>query len=530
MLDLLIKNGLVIDGTGKPGFTGDVAIQKNQIVEIGNLAGAQAQRVVDATDKVVCPGFVDMHSHTDYTLPVCPTVDNLVSQGITTAAIGNCGTSLAPLFSHNRAEIIPTLGVLDGPLPWENWGDFASYLAWLQGNGIGVNVIPLLGHNTLLKGVVGFRQEPASRNQMQTMHFEIECAMDAGAYGISTGLIYAPGSYASTEELIEFTRPVGKRQGFYFSHIRNEGWLLLEAVDEAIRIGQETGASVEISHFKAAYRENWNKATQALERISQARKSGIRVQADMYPYTSGATYLKTTIPDWAHDGGPKALLARLRSKEDRARIIETSKTQGFFRNVDWGTVVFAKAPKMPECEGHVVTELAESAHKTPWDWVMDALLETELDVESFFPMMSEENIKIQLGYPWMMIGTDAEGRPFSGPLTRGLNHPRGFGTFPRILGRYVRDQQVLSLEEAIHRMTGLPAEFLQLQDRGILGPGYKADLVIFDADTINDHSDFVNPYQNNTGIFYVLINGEFVVDQGGLSGKRAGQVIYFSGI
>lgn len=528
MLDVLIKNGTVIDGTGKPGFTSDVAIQNDWIVEIGTLPGAEARRVIDATGKVVCPGFVDMHSHTDYTLPVCPTVDNLVAQGITSAVTGNCGTSLAPLFAHNRAEIIPTLGILDGPLPWENWGDFGSYLAWLRGNGMGVNVIPLVGHNTLLKGVAGFGSEPVSIDQMKTMQTEIERAMEAGAHGVSTGLIYPPGSFTSTEELIEFTRPVGKCQGFYFSHIRNEAWLLLEAVEEAIQIGRETGANVEVSHFKAAFRENWDKASQALEKIDQARRAGARIHADMYPYTSGATYLKATIPDWAHDGGQKALLARLRSKEDRARIIETSKTEGFFRNIDWGTVIFAKAPRMPECEGHIITELAEAAHKAPWDWVMDALLETELDVESFFPFMSEENIRIQLGCSWMMLGTDAEGRPFSGPLTRGKNHPRGFGTFPRILGRYVREQHVLSLEDAIHKMTGMPAGFLRLQDRGLLRQGYKADLVIFDAATIMDHSDFVDPYQNNTGIYFVLVNGELAVDQGVLTGTRAGQIISFS--
>ncbi|MCX6053457.1 MAG: D-aminoacylase [Chloroflexi bacterium] len=528
MLDLIIKNGMVLDGSGKRGVLSDVAIQKDRIVEVGLLPGAEALRVVDARGQIVCPGFVDMHSHTDYTLPICPSADNLVSQGITTAVIGNCGTSLAPLFPENRAEIIPTLGVLDGPLPWDQWGDFSSYLSWQQQNGMGVNVVPLLGHNTLRKGIAGFGAAATNRAQMKRIQLEIERAMDGGAFGMSTGLIYPPGLFATTEELIDWTRPIGKRGGFYFSHIRNEAWLLLSAVDEAIRIGQETGARVEISHFKAAFRDNWDLAAQALERIDRAREEGVRVQADMYPYTSAATYLRTAIPDWAHDGGAKVLLARLRSKEERERIVETSKTEGFFRNLDWGTVIFAKAPRMPQCEGHLITELAEAAGKTPWNWVMDALIETELEVECFYPMISEDNLRLQLGIPWMMFGTDAEGRPFSGPLTRGLNHPRGFGTFPRILGRYVREEHVLTLEDAIHRMTGLPAEFLHLQDRGVIKAGVRADLVVFDAKGILDHSEYVSPYQKNSGIQSVLVNGQFAVDQGELTGVCAGEVIPFS--
>jgi N-acyl-D-amino-acid deacylase len=525
MLDILIINGTVIDGTGKPRFRSNVAIQNDRIVEIGVLGGAEAQRVIDATGQVVCPGFVDMHSHTDYTLPISPTADNLVFQGITTAVVGNCGTSLAPLFPHNREVVIPSLGVLDGPLPWDEWGDFASYLSFQKKSGLGINIIPLVGQGTLRKGVVGFGSGQVSNDQIREMQSEIERAMDAGAYGVSTGLIYAPGSYANTAELIKLIEPVGKRHGFYFSHIRNEAWQLLEAVEEAIQIGKETGASVEVSHFKAAFEENWAKAAQALEMIERARNSGVRIQADMYPYTAGATYLSATIPEWAHDGGSEALLARLRSKADRALIIETSKTQGFFRNIDWSSVIFAKASKIPECEGRYVTELAESAHKKAWEWVMDALIETELDAEAVFFMVSEENLKLQLSYPWMMIGTDAEGRPFSGPLTRGLNHPRGFGTFPRVLGRYVRDQHVLALEDAVHRMTGLPAEFLNFQDRGVLRKEWLADLVIFDPETINDCADYSNPYQENMGISTVLVNGKFVLDNRVLTKICPGQII-----
>jgi N-acyl-D-amino-acid deacylase len=528
MLDILIRNGTVIDGSGKPSVRSDVAIQNDRIVDVGVLEGSEARRVIDATDQVVCPGFVDMHSHTDYTLLISPTADNLVFQGITTAVVGNCGTSLAPLFSPNREEVIPSLRVLDGPLPWEEWGDFASYLSFQQKTGVGINVIHLIGQGTLRKGIVGFGSELATDGQIQQMQTEIDRAMDAGAFGVSTGLIYAPGSYADTAELIKFTSPVGKRDGFYFSHIRDEAWNLLEAVEEAIEIGRKTGARVEVSHFKAAFRDNWGKAAQALEMIDQARNNGVMIQADMYPYTAGATYLSAAIPAWAHDGGSEVLLARLRSKQDRAEIIETSQTQGFFRNIDWESVIFAKASKMPECEGRYITELAESAHKSAWDWVLDALIETELDVEAVFFMVSEENLKLQLSYPWMMIGTDAEGRPFSGPLTRGLNHPRGFGTFPRILGRYVRDQHVLSLEEAVHRMTGLPAEFLKLNDRGLLNRGYKADLVIFDPETIQDRADYSNPYQENAGISTVLVNGKFVLDNRVLTKICPGQIISFS--
>jgi N-acyl-D-amino-acid deacylase len=498
-----------------------VAIRGDRIVEVGQLAGAPAVRTIDAVGRAVTPGVVDMHSHADFTLPILPTADSLVHQGITTAVIGQCGATPAPLLPETRAQSVAMLEGADYPLPWEEWTTLGSYLDYLSGIGLSANVVSLVGQGTVRAAVMGFTADPPDQAQMRRMQAEVDLAMDQGAIGVSSGLIYPPGSYASTEELIAVTRPAGRRGGFYFSHIRGEGETLLDAVAEALRIGLETGAAVQISHFKASGRENWPKSVAALALIAEAQAAGLDATADMYPYLAGSTGLSATLPQWAHQGGKEALLERLADRATRVRMAaEIESLSG-----EWETVFISGFPANRAYEGHHVAELAAEAGKSPSAWIMDALLEAELDAEMVTFGMSEENRRQELQAPWMMIGTDGVALATEGPMARGKPHPRNFGTFPRVLAHYVRAEGVLSLEEAVHRMCGLPAHKLRWSDRGLIRPGYQADLVILDPDTVADRATYENPHQYPSGIHHVLVNGRLVIDEGRHTLVRPGRVL-----
>jgi N-acyl-D-amino-acid deacylase len=527
VFDILIQNGQVIDGSGAPGYRADVAVQGNRIAGIGELDSDRAEKVIDAAGCVVTPGLVDMHSHTDFALPLCPTADSLAHQGITTAVIGQCGASPAPLFAETRDEVVTSMESEELPLPWDEWSGFGSYLDYLKRIGISINVVPLVGQGMVRAGVVGFSAEPADETQMARMQDEVVRAMEEGAIGVSTGLIYPPGSFASTEELIAFTRPAGERDGYYFTHIRGEEKTLLEAVAEAIRIGRETGAAVQISHFKASGRENWAKSAPALALIREARAEGLDVTADMYPYLASSTNLSALLPEWAHQGGKPALLARLADAdgEARQRMAAEIRSAHPFRLIDWSAVLIASSPRNRALQGRRVDELAAEAGKSPEEWVFDALVETEEQIDMIGFGMSEENRKTELRHPAMMIGTDGYGLPIDGPLAKGHPHPRSYGTFPRILGCYVREQGVITLEEAIWKMSGLPALKLRWTDRGLVREGYQADLVILNPDTVIDRATFQAPHQYPAGIHHVIVNGRLVIHDGVHTRALPGRVL-----
>ena len=525
MLDVLVQNGTVVDGSGAPGYRADVAIDGDRIAEVGVLEGARAETVIDASGCVVTPGFVDMHSHTDFTLPINPTADSLVHQGITTAVMGQCGASPAPLLEDTRQQVIATLEREDAPMPWDKWSTFGSYLEHLTQIGTSINVAPLVGQGMVRMAVMGFVADPPSEEQMTRMQNEVIQALEGGAIGVSTGLIYAPGCYASTEELIAFTQPAGERNGFYFSHIRGESETLLVAIAEAIRIGRETGAAVQISHFKAARRANWSKAAQALELIDQARAEGLDVTADMYPYPASSTGLSSLLPNWAHEGGREATLKRLADAETRFKMVSDRQPGGTLRTTEWDRILISGCPKNRDYEGHTVADLAAEANKPPHDWVFDALLETEMGISMIAFTMSEENRELAMHHPAMMIGTDGSGLATEGPLSTGLPHPRSYGTFPRVLAHYVREQGVISLEEAIRKMSGLPAQKLRWTDRGLVRKGYRADLVVLDPDTVADLATYEAPHQYPTGIPHVIVNGKLVVHNSAHTRARPGSVL-----
>ena len=497
---------------------------------MGDLASAEAKEVYDAEGLVVAPGFIDAHSHADFNISACPTMDSALCQGVTTLIPGQCGISMAPLLDETRDEVIKSLEPRKMPIAWEKWSDFDSYLTHLDGLGLGVNVIPLVGHGVIRAGVMGFDAREPTEAELAEMTRQVGLAMDAGALGMSTGLIYPPGSYSKTAELIAMTKPVGERGGFYFSHIRNEGPRLLESLEEALTIGRETGAKVHISHLKASWPDNWPKMKTVLEMIDQANAEGIKAAADMYPYTAGSTGLKSTLPDWAQEGGTAATLARLTDGPTRERMAADMACGGFCENGSWDRVMVSRAGGRPEYNGKFVAELAAEAGKSPEEWIFDALIDSRLDVGMIVFMIDEENVRLGLSHPKVVIGSDSSPLPFSGPLTEGCPHPRGFGTFVRVLGKYCRDEKLFNLEEGVNKMTGRTAALFGLTDRGLIKEGLVADLAVFNPETIADQAKYGDPFHAPIGVEYVVVAGVPAVAKGQYTGAKAGRVLRRSGL
>jgi N-acyl-D-amino-acid deacylase len=530
MFDFLITNGEIVDGTNSPKYRGDIAIDGDRILEIGKFEATSAETVIDAQGCVVCPGFIDMHSHADMLLPIAPRAESLLHQGITTAVFGQCGQSPVPINDLNRKIILEGINSLlpcDMPNIWDEFSSFGSFLDYLERIKTPLNVIPLVGQGTIRSAIMGCRDNRPTEEEIEQIKRLIDDALDSGAFGVSTGLIYAPGSFSSTEELIETLTPMGKRGGIYFSHVRGEAGTLIQAVQEAIEIGRKTGASVEISHFKAVSPENWDKAPRALEIIEHARAEGLDVTADMYPYIAGSTGLVSMLPSQLLDGGKSTFLKKICEPLTRAKIIAKLKTGGgeITETIEWNKIMISSARNAPQYIGHMVSELAAQEGKDPYEWVLDTLLKTDGDAGMFDFIFSEDNVCMQMQHPAMMFGTDGFGLSNEGPLSNGMPHPRSFGAFPRIMGHYVRDKKVISLEEACWKSSGFPAQKMGLTDRGVIRKGCKADLVILEPDTIIDRATFLQPHQYPAGIRYVMVNGKIVICRGIQTDSRPGVVI-----
>jgi len=529
MLDVLIQNAQVVDGTNTPGYRGDVAIEGDHVASVGSLQGAAAKTVIDATGRVVVPGFIDVHSHADLSLLVAPEAESLVHQGITTVVTGQCGVSPAPLTRECRRPTLATLSMFISPqvsMPWDEVSSFDRFLGYLERIKPSVNVVPLVGQGMIRAAVMGYRANQPGGAHMREMQRLVHQAMDLGAFGLSTGLIYPPGSFSSTEELIQVTRAAGERNGLYFSHVRNEAETLIESVAEAIEIGRQAGVPVQICHFKAGGQKNWDKAARALELIDQARAQGLDVSADMYPYLAGWTSLAVLLPRWALEGGVPAVLRRLVLPWERRKIVRAMQAGqgGVVEHIEWDKVLISGARKK-EYVGHYVSELAAKEGIDPYTWTCNALLKTLGNVQMIITMMAEDNVRMQLQHPAIMIGTDGLGMAQEGPLAWVMRHPRCFGTYPRLFGQYVREEGVLSLEEASWKASGFPAQKLRLAERGLIKQGYKADLVVFDPVTIKDRATYPDPLQYPAGIEYVFVNGEMVIDHGQQTRARPGKVI-----
>ena len=515
-MDVIIRQVDVLDGSGSPAFCADIGLQGDHIVDIGDLSATAAGMVIDGMGLTAAPGFIDMHSHSDFTLPINPRAESKVRQGVTTEVIGMCGASPAPIDPVSGESVMAE----HPDLPWE-WNTFGQYLDYLRCQGISVNVVPMVGHGMIRGTGMGLAERAPTADDMAAMKRLAAQAMDEGAWGISTGLIYPPSVYATTDEIVELSRVVAERGGFYFSHIRGEGPTLLQAVAEAIEIGERAELPVQIAHFKAARPENWSLLPQALALLDDARVRGLDVAADRYPYIASSTGLSAQLPHWAHDGGRNILLERLQLPDSRQRILDDLAVS----SPHWDKIVITHAPNCPGFEGLSVAEIARERGADPAETCLNILLEGEARVSVVHFGMNEENLRAVLRHPAVMIGSDGSARIPEGPLGEGKVHPRSYGTFPRVLGKYAREEGVLSLPEAVRKMSGLPAERLRLSDRGRLARGMKADLVLFNPDTVRDKATFTEPYQYPAGIEYVFVNGQAVVTPEGHTGALPGQVL-----
>ncbi len=508
---LLVRNGSLIDGSGGPARAADVAVEGDRIVAVApNLAG-EAARVIDAAGHVVAPGFIDMHSHSDLFYFACPSAESKVRQGVTTEVVGMCSFSQAPLRPDQREIVQGWAGGIGASLDMR-WETFAQYLDALRAIRPSVNVAHFVGHGALRIAALGFEARPAGADDLRAMQRLLGEAMDAGAFGFSTGLVYAPSAYSDTAELIALARAMAPRGGYYFSHIRGESSMLLDSINEAIRIGEEGGVGVQVSHVKASGRENWPKIDAALRLLEDARARGVDVAGDVYPYNAGSTKLDNMMPAWAHDGGTAKLCERLADRAMRRRIVEECLIDG----ERWGTVSQG---------GLSLAQIARQSGMAPAETLMNLLLEARCTVGMVSFSQSIENVSKVLAHPMLMIGSDSIPL-YSGDGDRpGKPHPRTYGTFPRVLGEYVREQRLFPLETAVHKMTGMGAARLRLRDRGLVREGYAADLAIFDPRTVKDESTFPEPHRYPTGIPYVVVNGAVVVDGGRMKSSGAGRVL-----
>ncbi|MFX0097597.1 MAG: amidohydrolase family protein [Candidatus Hodarchaeota archaeon] len=529
MFAVLVKNGLVVDGSGNPWFKADLAIDNGRIIKIGRISASKAEKVIDATGLKVSPGFIDMHSHSDLALLVNPRAESKIRQGITTEVIGNCGFSLAPIVPGKTDLVKREYGPLADEITWD-WSTFQEYCDKLNTQGISVNVAPLVGHGVLRKNVMGFENREPTKDELSEMKTLLVESMKAGAFGISTGLIYPPSSYANTNEVVELAKVAMKYGGIYTSHIRNESDRLLEAVEEAVAIGESAKIPVEISHLKSAGKSNWGGVNKALEIIDDAVKKGAKISYDFYPYTAGSTGLYACLPPWVHENGKDEMLDRLKSDSIRKRIKEHIKgeTEGWenlVRNAGWDGIVITRCEKNKEYEGLSISEVAAKQKKDPFDVMFDLLLEEDGVVGIVLHMMSEEDVRVVMKHPLSMVGTDAVANAPYGPLARGKPHPRSYGTFPRMLGKYVREDNILSLQDAIMKMTSIPSQKLGLSDRGLIREGFWADLVVFDPEVVTDKATYIDPHQYSRGIEYVIVNGEIVIDKAEHTGNLPGKIL-----
>lgn len=519
MYDIIIKNGTIIDGTGKDGFQADLAIDGEKIALIGQIPDSEAKTLaktlIDANGLVVSPGFIDIHTHTDFQLLVNPRGESKIFQGITTDISGNCGTSVAPLGDEQVKRLQENLRSFGIEV---NWKDIAGFYQRLEENKIGLNYASFIGNGTIRAAVIGDENRPASKDEMQAMKNELTKAMDQGALGLSTGLVYTPSLFAKTDEIVDLTKMIKPYEGLYASHIRGEGDTLLEAIQEAITVGEKAEVPVQVSHLKASGKKNWGQAENALKMIDDARSRGLDVASDRYPYLAGSTGLTIFIPIWARAGGVEKLIARLKDDDTRQKIKSEMKAHASSDEKFWDDVLIT-------IDGKTASDWANRRHVAPEEVVCQLLIENEARVGICHFTMCQEDTDLILKHPQVMVGSDASVRAPYGPLSQGVPHPRSYGTFPRIISDYVRDRKLISLSEAIKKMTSKPASKLNLKNRGVIKAGYYADICIFNYEKIADKATYSNPHQYPSGIEYVLVNGQVVVQKGEHSGKLPGKVL-----
>ena len=526
---LLIRGGTVIDGSGAPRYAADVAVEGDRIAAIAPHLPANADRVIEAAGHVVAPGFIDAHSHSDLFYLGCPSSESKVRQGCTTEVVGMCSFSQAPIAPGRAGAVRDWAGGIGASveLGWQTFGEYLDALGSVRPS---VNVVHMVGHGAMRLATVGAENRPVTPDDLRAMQRLLDEAMDAGAYGYSTGLVYAPSAYAPTEELVALARGMARRQGLYFSHVRGESAMVEDSIREAIRIGEEAGVGVQIAHVKVGGRENWGKMDSVLSLIDAARARGVDVSGDVYPYHAGSTKMDNLLPAWVHDGGLPKVLDRLADPAVRRRIVDECVVGG----ERWGTIsqgrvgfdeVMIATCRRHELEGLTLAAFARQTGKAPAESLMDLLLEERCTVGMVSFSQNLDNVAKVLSHPAIMIGSDSIGLSEGAGPKHGKPHPRMYGTFPRVLGEYVRDRRLFSLETAVHKMTGMPAQRLRFTDRGLLRPGQAADIAVFDPAAVRDEATFQDPHRYAAGIPFVIVNGAVVVDGGQMRPAGTGRVL-----
>ncbi|MGH7324381.1 MAG: N-acyl-D-amino-acid deacylase family protein [Candidatus Rokuibacteriota bacterium] len=526
---LLIRGADVIDGTGAPRQRADVAVEGDRIAAVGPGLRGEAARVIDGAGHVVAPGFLDAHSHSDLFYLACPPAESKIRQGCTTEVVGMCSFSPAPVHRERRDLVRTWAGGIGAGLDLQ-WETFGEYLAALRAARPSINVAHFVGHGALRLAAMGAESRAAGADDLRAMEGLLAEALDAGAFGFSTGLVYPPSAYAETAELIGLARAMARRDGLYFSHVRGESSMVEESIAEAIRIGEEGGVGVQIAHVKVGGRENWPKIDRVLRLIDEARARGVDVTGDVYPYHAGSTKMDNLLPAWVHDGGAGRLLERIADRATRRRIVEECLVEGErWRTVSIGAVGFDEIQiatcAQRELEGMTLAALARRAGTTPAEAMMNLLLQEKATVSMVVFSQSPDNVVKVLAHPAIMVGSDSLGLSTGPGPHPGKPHPRMYGTFPRVLGEYTRERKLFSLETAVSKMTGMCAARLRLRDRGLLRPGYAADLAVFDPATVRDEATYTDPHRHPTGIPWVIVNGSVVVDRGTFTAAGTGRIL-----
>ncbi|MEO5695455.1 MAG: D-aminoacylase [Usitatibacter sp.] len=525
MEDLLIRGGRVIDGTGAPAREADVAVTAGRIVEVAPGSARKGKREIDARGQVVAPGLIDIHTHSDYTLPVNPRAESKIRQGVTTEVVGNCGFSAAPALPGTAAMLKEYLAA---SAPWLPIFDtnFKDYLDNYPATS--VNVVHQVGHNTLRLMTVGMERRAATAEEMQAMVTLLEEALAAGALGLSSGLFTAPGSNASAEEIHTLARVLHRHGARYSTHVRDEGNHLFDAVREAIAVARETGVHTQIAHLKLSGMDNWGGAARLLGEIDAARREGVPVDCDQYPYDTGTNPLRNLLPSWVQEGGVGAMLERLKQQAVRERLrtdIARDGLNNFGRISGWDAVRVAISASAPETAGKTIGELARERRQDAFDQVCDCIVADRGHTRILITSMAEEDVRAITGTPWILVASDGNSLAVEGVTSEGMPHPRFYGTHARVLGACVRDMNLLTLEQAVHKMTGGSATALGWTERGWLKAGQWADVTVFDPARIADVATYEKPHQYATGVSTVVVNGEVVIDGGEHTGALPGRVI-----
>jgi N-acyl-D-amino-acid deacylase len=531
--DLLITNGQIIDGSGTASYKGDIGINADTIAAIGNLQYAKGKSEIDASGLVIAPGFINMLSWAVGSLIEDGRSQSDIRQGVTLEVFGE-GVSWGPLTTETKKVLKSWQGDIKYDIEWTTLGE---YLDFLVDKGISTNVASFVGATTLRMNTVGFDDRDATAEELDDMRSMVQQAMEEGAMGVGSSLIYAPAFYSSTEELIELCKVAAEYDGMYISHIRSESNKLLESLDELIRIAQEANIRSEIYHLKQAGKANWNKFDAIVNKIDSARSAGLNITADMYTYIAGATGLDASMPPWVQEGGYDKWAERLQDPEIRKRVLKemitpTDEWENLFQaagSSDKILLIGFKNDSLKYLTGKTLTEVADIRNMSPEETAIDLVIQDGSRVETVYFLMSEENVRKQIALPWMSFGSDEGSFATEGVFLKSSKHPRAYGNFARLLGKYVRDEKVISLEEAIYKLTSLPAANLRIKKRGALKMGYYADIALFDPAIIQDHATFENPHQYSTGMVHVFVNGIQVLKDGNHTGAMPGQVVRGSG-